>query len=428
LAHTTIKYRDVPALPLPAEEAAPAAPSLPRHSASSVSSATAPGGLVIENVSKTFDPRRGKVLDGVSLHIEPDSFFALLGPSGCGKSTLLRLIAGLEYPDEGRILLDGEDITRLPPQARPVNTVFQNFALFPHLNVYNNIIFGLKAKKTLNAKSLATVAETIRALELSGLEKVFPDQLSGGQQQRVALARALVNQPKVLLLDEPMSHLDDYLKSKVGQDLLELQRRLKTIFVMVTHDREDSMTVSNDMAILHDGRIVQQDRPRRLFSRPNSAFVAEFMGKANIFSAKRSQADPRHAELPFMTADSGSPLPWETALVLINPDSLLLEPPADSEGLVTLTATVEQARYRGYNVELLCSLRNSFRGEPGAQAFSRLQVLTPNHAREWAPGEEVTLYLKPSELVTLESQGDRPAGAGPAPDAGNGGPAEYGTA
>jgi spermidine/putrescine transport system ATP-binding protein len=359
---------------------------------------------VIENGSKTFDPRRGKVLDRVCLTIEPDCFFALLGPSGCGKSTLLRLIAGLEFPDEGRIVLDGRDITKAPPQARPVNTVFQNFALFPHLNVRSNIEFGLKAQNALNARTRAIVADTVAAMQLNGLEKVYPDELSGGQQQRVALARALVNQPKVLLLDEPMSHLDDYLKSKVGQDLLELQRRLKTIFVMVAHDREDSMTVASDMAILHQGRIVQQDSPKLLFSRPNSAFVAEFMGKSNVFKARRDPGDPRSAVLPFVSARTASPLPWESALVLINPDSLLLERPAAAgDGLLSLEAHIDQARYRGYIVELVCSLRNSFSGEPGAAAFSRLQVLTSDHSRDWIPGETVTLYLRPSEILTLES-------------------------
>jgi ABC-type Fe3+/spermidine/putrescine transport system ATPase subunit len=377
---------------------------------------------VIENVSKTFDPRRGKVLDRVCLTIEPDSFFALLGPSGCGKSTLLRLIAGLEFPDEGRIILDGTDITKAPPQARPVNTVFQNFALFPHLNVYNNIIFGLKAQKAVNDRTMGIVADTVSALQLNGLERVFPDELSGGQQQRVALARALVNQPKVLLLDEPMSHLDDYLKSKVAQDLLELQRRLKTIFIMVTHDREDSMTVSSDMAILHGGRIVQQDRPRLLFSRPNSAFVAEFMGKGNVFRAERDGLDPCTVVLPFMSVDMSFPVPWESALVLINPDSLMLEPPADArDGLVELSARIDQARYRGYHVELVCSLRNLFSGRPDAPPFSRVQVLTPNHAREWTPGETVTLYLKPHEILTLESRGGHPVTVFPAdPPAGFG--------
>jgi spermidine/putrescine transport system ATP-binding protein len=361
---------------------------------------------VIDNVSKTFDPSRGRVLDRVCLTIEPDSFFALLGPSGCGKSTLLRLIAGLEFPDEGRIILDGEDITTYPPQARPVNTVFQNFALFPHLNAYNNIVFGLKAQKALNSRTEAIVRDTISALQLDGLDKVYPDELSGGQQQRVALARALVNQPKVLLLDEPMSHLDDYLKSKVGQDLLELQRRLRTIFIMVTHDREDSMTVSSDMAILHEGRIVQQDRPRLLFSRPNSAFVAEFMGKANVFRAERDAFDPETARLPFMDVPMGAPVPWESALVLINPDSLMLEPPSGpGDGLVDITGRIEQVRYRGYNVELVFSLRNLVSGNPGTQPHSRLQVLTSNHARDWIPGEEVTLYLRPSEILTLESRG-----------------------
>ncbi|MDR1040521.1 MAG: ABC transporter ATP-binding protein [Deltaproteobacteria bacterium] len=407
--NTTIKS-PAPALTLPyaANFGSPSAGnSLVHPAADPVPGPYPAGSLVIEGVSKTFDSKRGKVLDSVSLTVLPDTFFALLGPSGCGKSTLLRLIAGLEYPDEGRIILDNIDITNAPPQARPVNTVFQSFALFPHLTVYGNIIFGLKAQKALNARNMTIVHETISALQLDGLEKVFPDELSGGQQQRVALARALVNQPKVLLLDEPMSHLDDYLKSKVGQDLQELQRRLKTIFVMVAHDREDSMTISSDMAILHDGRIVQHAPPKRLFSRPNSVFVAEFMGKANVFPARRSETDPWSFELPFLSVSESQPVLWEKAMMLINPDALRLSPPAADVNFSEFKLRIEQARYRGYHVELVCSIDNAFPGMfPDAPSRSKLQVLTADHAREWVPGDDVTLYLDHSEIVILECQGE----------------------
>ncbi|MDR1167042.1 MAG: ABC transporter ATP-binding protein [Deltaproteobacteria bacterium] len=363
-------------------------------------------GLRVQGVCKTFDRERGQVLKDIDLHVQPDTFFALLGPSGCGKSTLLRVIAGLEPLDSGVITLNGVDITRLPANKREVNTVFQCFALFPHLTVFENVAFGLKAKGIYKDGGPRKVAEKIEALELTGLERYYPAQLSGGQQQRVALARALVNEPQVLLLDEPMSHLDGHLKSKVGQDLLKLQRTLKTIFLMVTHDREDAMTISKEMAILHEGKIVQQGNPRTLFSRPNSSFVAKFMGKANIFEAKR--AGPSLAELPFCQV----PLPevnWSSAKILVNPDCVEIRPADALErdpARVLVPAEIDQVRYRGYNVELLFKLENVFlpRLEGADGSHSHLQVLSPCHDWEWYPGQRLALSIKVDSLVTLETQ------------------------
>ncbi|MDR2460577.1 MAG: ABC transporter ATP-binding protein [Deltaproteobacteria bacterium] len=359
-------------------------------------------GLYINGISKTFDRKRGKVLDKITMHVPKDSFFALLGPSGCGKSTLLRIIAGLEYPDEGEIYLDGKDISKLPAQLRPVNTVFQSFALFPHLTVFENIAFGLRAQGTFNTSSYK-IGLIVESLQLSGLEEVYPDQLSGGQQQRVALARALVNEPKVLLLDEPMSHLDDYLKCKVGQDLRDLQERLGTIFIMVTHDREDAMAISNQMAIINKGKIIQHDKPRSIFSKPNCTFVAEFMGKANIFEAKRTD-DRSKAFLPFCQVGFQEDIFWDTAWVLINPDTISIQDPIESTSLEgdsplgTVKATIVQVRYKGYNVELLCKLPNL---SPGNQGHSLLQVLTTDHAREWKQGETLSLQIDAKEMVIL---------------------------
>jgi spermidine/putrescine transport system ATP-binding protein len=352
---------------------------------------------VIRNVTKTFDRTRGEVLKDISLTIPANCFFALLGPSGCGKSTLLRIIAGLEYLDIGEIYLNGENITKLPANKRKVNTVFQNFALFPHLSVYENIAFGLKATGKFREGGHNKVIEKIEALELTGLNNYYPGELSGGQQQRVALARALVNEPDVLLLDEPMSHLDGYLKNKVGQDLLRLQKSLKTIFIMVTHDREEAMTISKEMAILNQGKIVQQGKPKDVFSSPKNTFVAEFMGKANIFKASRTRKTSC-ATLPFCEIPLKGD--WKEAKILINPDCVEILPsfPRHRTGLnVIVRARIEQVCYKGYNVELVCKLLND-----DDSFASRLQVLTSNHTKEWEPEEDIFLSINPEKLVVLE--------------------------
>ncbi len=225
-------------------------------------------------------------VDGVDLEISAGEIFCLLGPSGCGKTTLLRCIGGFETPDEGRILLDGSDVTRVPPWSRPVNTVFQNYALFPHLDVAQNVAFGLETLALDSAERSARVREMLDLVRLVGFERRKPAQLSGGQRQRVAIARALARHPKVLLLDEPLSALDAKLREETRLELVELQARLGIAFVFVTHDQDEAMAISDRIGVMERGRIVQTASPGELYERPATRFVAEFVGRINIFAAE----------------------------------------------------------------------------------------------------------------------------------------------
>src|ERR1700761_9555794 len=222
-------------------------------------------------------------VDRLSLDIYRNEFFALLGPSGCGKTTLLRMLAGFETPDAGRILLNGKDIARVLPHQRPVNMMFQNYALFPHLNVRDNIAFGLKRLRMPRPQIEARVAEMVALVKLEGLEKRKPDELSGGQKQRVALARSLARRPQVLLLDEPLAALDKKLRESTQGELTELQRRLGMTFIIVTHDQEEAMTVADRIGVMDHGRLEQVATPRELYEAPNSRWIAEFVGDVNIF-------------------------------------------------------------------------------------------------------------------------------------------------
>ena len=241
--------------------------------------------LKIDNVKKTFTtPEGGTVhaLDDVSLDINAGEFFVMLGPSGCGKTTLLRSIAGLEYPDSGTITLDGQRIDDIPAYSRPVNTVFQSYALFPHMTVGENIAFGLEMEG-LNKKDIEKrVEDSLAQVKLDGLDKRRPSQLSGGQQQRVALARALAKKPKVLLLDEPLSALDLKLRRGMQIELKRLQQDTGITFVFVTHDQEEAMSMGDRIAVFKDGKIVQLDTPREIYRRPVNAFVADFIGETNL--------------------------------------------------------------------------------------------------------------------------------------------------
>jgi putrescine transport system ATP-binding protein len=238
----------------------------------------------VEAVTKRF---AGQVaVDRLSLEIFQGEFFALLGPSGCGKTTLLRMIAGFERPNDGRILLDGVDITHEPPYRRPINMMFQSYALFPHLTVEGNIAFGLKQDGVPRAEIDARVADMLALVKLKDLGRRKPHQLSGGQRQRVALARSLVKRPRVLLLDEPMAALDKKLRAETQFELVELQRKLGLTFVIVTHDQSEAMTVADRIAVMDRGRLMQVSTPADIYEQPNSRWVADFVGDVNLFEGR----------------------------------------------------------------------------------------------------------------------------------------------
>jgi spermidine/putrescine transport system ATP-binding protein len=238
--------------------------------------------IALENVSKAYGGQ-GAVND-VSLGIGEGEFFSLLGPSGCGKTTSLRMIAGFVEPDAGRVLLRGEDVTRVPPNKRPVNMVFQQYALFPHMSVYDNVAFGLSVKGVPRREHKERAEELLRVVSLEGLGKRRPRQLSGGQQQRVALARALVNRPAALLLDEPLGALDVKLRRQMQLELKRIQHELGTTFVYVTHDQEEALAMSDRIAVMNAGQVEQIGSPREIYENPASDFVADFVGTINVLS------------------------------------------------------------------------------------------------------------------------------------------------
>jgi ABC-type Fe3+/spermidine/putrescine transport system ATPase subunit len=241
----------------------------------------------IEGVAKSFGAVQA--VAGVDLEIARGELFALLGGSGCGKTTLLRLLAGLETPDSGRVVIDGQDMTGVPPHLRPVNMMFQSYALFPHLDVAGNVAYGLKRAGAPKAEIAERVAEVLALVRLEGLGARRPAQLSGGQRQRVALARALVKRPKLLLLDEPLAALDRKLREGTRFELVRLQEQLGLTFVMVTHDQEEAMGMASRLAVMRDGRIVQTGAPHEVYERPATRFVADFIGVANILQTGTRQ-------------------------------------------------------------------------------------------------------------------------------------------
>ena len=245
--------------------------------------------IELNGITKTFGDT--KALDNVSLYIRKREFITLLGPSGCGKTTMLRIIGGFEYPDEGQVLFEGRDIAAVPPYKRRVNTVFQKYALFPHLNVFDNIAFGLRLKKMPKAEIAERVRRMLKLVNLEGFEKRSVDAMSGGQQQRIAIARALVNEPEVLLLDEPLGALDLKLRKEMQIELKQMQQQLGITFVYVTHDQEEALTMSDTIAVMQGGRIQQIGDPKRIYDEPKNAFVADFIGESNILRGTMIEDD-----------------------------------------------------------------------------------------------------------------------------------------
>ncbi|WP_436643918.1 ABC transporter ATP-binding protein [Microbaculum sp. FT89] len=313
------------------------------------------------NVTKAFGEGADRVLalDNVSVEIRENEFFTLLGPSGCGKTTLLRLIAGFDHPTAGTILLNGEDISGLPPFKRPVNTVFQNYALFPHMTVAGNIGFGLEMLGKAKPEVAATVDDMLRLVRMEALKNRRTSQISGGQQQRVALARALAPQPKVLLLDEPLSALDLKLRKEMQIELKRLQNETGITFVFVTHDQEEALTMSDRIAVMSNGSILQVGQPREIYDHPSDRFVANFIGDTNLMEADVVSAAngtarlrlPSGVEIDADVPDGMRPAGRVTAVV--RPEHAAL---AEDAGTAMLSGTLETVVYFGtdthYHVRL----------------------------------------------------------------------------
>ncbi len=340
-------------------------------------------GLTVKHICKQFGTV--KALDDVSLTVEPGEFFTLLGPSGCGKTTLLRIIAGLEMADSGRIFSGGKEITRLPAMKRQVNTVFQSYALFPHLTIYENVAFGLRSRKFPEDEIRKRVDRRLEMLDLGAMAQRYHHQLSGGQKQRVALARALVNEPDVLLLDEPMSALDARLRAQVQEDLRRLQRKLGLTFILVTHDQAEALVCSDRLAVMRDGRVIQTGIPEVVYDNPQDSFVAKFLGAANLISCTKV---PGGVQTDFGFLSLESEPPWQEGMVAIRPEWIRIgEQQPECNGI---RAKVTEIVYRGSSFDLWL--------EPG-----HLRVRTSSY-RRIDPGREVWLELAPEELVILKDE------------------------
>ncbi len=326
----------------------------------------------IQNVSKVFGAGASRVtaLDDVSLTIRTNEFFTLLGPSGCGKTTLLRLIAGFEHPSAGVILLDDRHVVDDPPHKRPVNTVFQSYALFPHLSVEGNVAFGLERQGLRGAAVAERVGAMLRLVRLEALAKRRPAQLSGGQQQRVALARALAPQPRLLLLDEPLSALDLKLRRGMQVELKRIQRETGITFVLVTHDQEEALSMSDRIAVMEGGRVLQLGRPADVYERPNCRFVADFIGEANV--------------LP------GGMLGLPTPFAAIRPERLVLSRGPGQGGPM---GRVGEVTYLGATTSCTVLLDDG----------TTVKVERGDVPAGLAPGDVVTCRFPPDALLPLES-------------------------
>jgi len=369
--------------------------------------------IQLVDLEKRF--REVRAVDGVSLEIHTGEFFSLLGPSGCGKTTTLRMIGGFELPTGGRILLRGRDVTDAPPDKRPVNMVFQNYALFPHLDVGDNVAFGLKRRSVAKPEIARRVGAALELVNLTGYERRKPNQLSGGQQQRVALARALVNEPDVLLLDEPLGALDLKLRRRLQLELKRIQAEVGITFVYVTHDQEEALTMSDRIAVMHAGRVEQLGTPEELYERPTSRFVADFIGTTNLLHGEivgetGGGTDIRLDSGELCRVRAGAGTVGGAIDVSLRPESIRLCSTASSADGDTaerapsppttagwaIHGTIEQAAYLGAAVQYQVRSRGGL----------ALTALAPRTEARRSVGDPVALSWMPDEALVL---GDRPA-------------------
>ena len=347
--------------------------------------------LDIRNVHKSFGKK--VVLVGINVFIKDGEFVTLLGPSGCGKTTLLRIIAGFEKADEGEVVLSGKIISNRSPSKRPINTVFQSYALFPHLNIFNNIAFGLKSHKVPKDEIERRVNKMMEIVNITDLAKEMPATLSGGQKQRVALARALVNEPDILLLDEPLSALDANLRKKLQVELRELQRKTDTTFLLVTHDQDEAIAVSDRILVMYKGQIIQDGSPEDIYEHPVNRFVATFIGEANILECER--VSEKLAKTNFGNLVLEKDPTWEKGGIAIRMEDIHVCTPNESFAENVFPAKILERIFRGDYWELIAEL-------PGVDACESLKLRVMTDPDEiYNPGDQVNLYIEPQYLQVL---------------------------
>lgn len=353
--------------------------------------------LVLENLVKIFESGKNALMavDSVNVKVKEGELVTLLGPSGCGKTTTLRMIAGFEIPTSGKIFIDGKEVSMIPPNQRPTTMVFQNYALFPHMTVFENIAYGLKVRKETSTNVKEKTEKIINLVGLEGLNKRSPAHLSGGQQQRVSLARSLIMEPKVLLLDEPLSNLDAKLRISTRLEIRKLQQRIGITSVYVTHDQEEAMTLSDRVVIMNEGKIQQIGTPQEIYAYPNNYFVADFIGKANflpgkvikVLSSKKVEIEVKGCKFAIAlynkTFKAG-----EKILLLIRPEAIDLLPKKPQ----SITGIIQQIIYLGSHLVYEIKVDD---------CIVTVEISNPLSQKSYSAGEEVSLYPKEDSLHIL---------------------------
>ncbi len=342
--------------------------------------------IELSHISKSFGDKQ--VLDDVSLFVKKGEFVTILGPSGCGKTTLLRILAGFGTADEGEIRIDGKDITKIPPHERPVNTVFQRYALFPHLNVYDNVAFGLKLKKVKDDEIEIRVRKALKMVGMTDYEWRDVNSLSGGQQQRVAIARAIVNRPQVLLLDEPLAALDLKMRKDMQMELKDIHKTLGITFVYVTHDQEEALTLSDTIVVMSEGRVQQIGTPTDIYNEPANSFVADFIGESNILNGKMicdHSVYFMNREWECIDEGFGENVPVD---VVIRPEDVYIMAKTDS-GM--LEGTVQSCIFKGVHYEMTVTTKDGY--EIMIQDYNAFEV-----------GQEVSMIIKPSDIHVMQKE------------------------
>ena len=337
--------------------------------------------IELRNIKKVFDDT--VVVEDFNLEVKKGEFVTFLGPSGCGKTTTLRMIAGFEFPTEGEILLNGEDISHLPPNLRPINTVFQRYALFPHMNVYDNVAFGLNLKHLPKSVINEKVKNVLEVVDLEGVEKRQISTLSGGQQQRIAIARAIVNEPDILLLDEPLGALDLKMRKEMQLELKSMHERLGITFIYVTHDQEEALTMSDKVVVMSDGMIQQIGTPEEIYNEPKNAFVADFIGESNIFEGKMAASmTVSFCGAEFPCVDN---VPKDTRVdVVVRPEDVVITRPVDGQ----IRGVVDSAVFKGMYYEITAILPDE----------NEVVIQTTRNVR---PGEEIGMRIGPDEIHVM---------------------------